>query len=1148
MKTLWLAILGVAFAFTFILKAQDTSSLSDFEIELQALEATTPTPATNAPELGTFYSAQNPDSAPLPANVNNSPVWSLGDGFYVLDDTNAALAQAHSVSHASGLHAMGEMDEDDFAPALNLDTNSLYLQITNVSNGQMYLNLMNSTDMVYEIFSKTNLSATHWDIAAELFPAASGTNCLPFVVSPATAPSSLFIWARDWTGITSEGNTTPEWWFYKYYDTVDLSDTNFDSSGENTLLSDYQNGVDPNMIQFSLQFTNNDFNSSPANGTITVLDGVPSYIAVLVNDTNTADADWQPYTSPDVPIYFIAGNGAYDVMVGLRGLPADAVPTWMGTRPIFNNVSPTITICNPTNSTVSVPLIQLQGYVSASLSKLTFDVSNALGIVTNQEGYWNTPFYDTNLLEFTTNSFQCYDIALTNGLNQITLHATDVAGNTATTNVNYTLDYSGDHTAPVLSLAWPTNGTSIAGTNFTIQAQMDDSTATVMATINSDTVTGLVERTGTVWLNNLSLAAGTNTVTLTATDAAGNMSTTNLTVVQGGVNVTIDPISSDQLNQSSVTVTGSIDNPDDMITVNGQGTYLYDEEDGIGYWEADNVPVSPSGMANLDVEVSDSGNPVAAQTLAQPQPSLVQVTSYQEKTQDSLFVNSCGVSGSASITRTVNWTLGSGGEIQEHSVGSPYGLFYGTCDSFVDLATNWNGAALDGESCDGAYSESLNPAWQSCALTQAVTETGNDDCGGINHRVSILSRTAETKIELVAGGLAQSGASRLILLKASADEYPSFDVDYWDPAPADFAWTPFYGGGSIPLPAAAIKIMGQTLFPTPTNTDVGETLISLPAGSTQDIALTAYPTNQNHYSFNVQAQDVTLKIFAITNGTAIDLSTNTPEFCVGQQVTFMAQFDPPIDYSNVVAHWHLPDIYVNASSQNNPPDGSLHYFNNPDLLTNLTTACWYVNGTGGTVSIGLNLLLPDGHSIPAAAKGNFTIYRPTFSDFTQQTFDLAWNFPSPLSWIEADMSWKVTVNSKYDGLYGITQLLLGTGVFYGTDGEYVLDGNSEIYGEVGTNGPSIYKANDPAFQTLDFEDSPTAPTTSLDLDFEDYLRFQPSGTNNIYITIGKNGWSVNASYNVLTGVFTPTNIPAATRPVDSDEFPEWNEFRPGGGN
>ena len=426
-----------------------------------------------------------------------------------------------------------------------------------------------------------------------------------------------------------------------------------------------------------------------------------------------------------------------------------------------------------------------------------------------------------------------------------------------------------------------------------------------------------------------------------------------------------------------------------------------------------------------------------------------------------------------------------------------------------------------------------------CALNQSVTETGNDDCGGISHRVSTLSRTAETKIELVAGGLAPSGASRLVLLKASADEYPSFDVEYWDPAPADFAWTPFYGGGSIPLPVSALLINGQPLIATATNANVGETLIALPAGGTQDIALTAYPTNQNHYSFNVQAQDVQLHILA--NG--IDLSTNTPEFCVGQQVIFTAQFDPPIDYSNIVAHWHLPDKYVNETNQSfllESPYPTV-YDINQDLLTNLTTSCWYVNGTGGTVSIGMDLLLPDGHSIPVAAKGNFTVYRPTLSNFQALDNGFTWNSPT----LQGQMDWSTTINSKYDGFIGVTQLLNANGGVYDTDGEDFLDGNTEIYGEPNeTNGlGEIYVTNNIATHTTIFDDNPSsvaAPCVNMVANFKDYIRFKPgvAGDTNIWITLGTNGWTMDGQACLVIGT-SYTNLPPASTPINTDEFPEW---------
>jgi hypothetical protein len=73
---------------------------SDFEVEIKALEMTTPMPASELPDSSEwhgFYSVQNLDWPPLPADILGLPVWPLGDGFFALDDTSvnyAELAQA----------------------------------------------------------------------------------------------------------------------------------------------------------------------------------------------------------------------------------------------------------------------------------------------------------------------------------------------------------------------------------------------------------------------------------------------------------------------------------------------------------------------------------------------------------------------------------------------------------------------------------------------------------------------------------------------------------------------------------------------------------------------------------------------------------------------------------------------------------------------------------------------------------------------------------------------------------------------------------------------------------------------------------------------------------------------------------------------
>ena len=98
----------------------------------------------------------------------------------------------------------------------------------------------NATDQVYEVISRTNLISPGWQIETELFPTNGTveTNALPFTVQQGNRTSTLFLRAMDWTGVTENGNTTPDWWFWEYFGTTALSDTNFDSQGI-TYLYDY---------------------------------------------------------------------------------------------------------------------------------------------------------------------------------------------------------------------------------------------------------------------------------------------------------------------------------------------------------------------------------------------------------------------------------------------------------------------------------------------------------------------------------------------------------------------------------------------------------------------------------------------------------------------------------------------------------------------------------------------------------------------------------------------------------------------------------------------------------------------------------------------------------------------------------------------
>ena len=105
---------------------------------------------------------------------------------------------------------------------------------------------------------------------------------------------------------------------------------------------------------------------------------------------------------------------------------------------------------------------------------------------------------------------------------------------------------------------------------------------------------GLVERTGKFWVDNIPLAGGTNMVALTITDAAGNSSSTNISVVQSALLLTMNPVTpASQLWQPTVNVSGTISDPSYAVWVNG----VKASNPGNGTWTATNVPVTQGGAA-----------------------------------------------------------------------------------------------------------------------------------------------------------------------------------------------------------------------------------------------------------------------------------------------------------------------------------------------------------------------------------------------------------------------------------------------------------------------------------------------------------------------------------------------------------------------
>ena len=132
----------------------------------------------------------------------------------LISQVQTALAP-RTMARAFGMAAAMDSVSDLSHWRCLFDTNQLWLEITNYDSNFAYLNLHNGTDFVYCVWSSTNLSGG-WQVESELFPAGERTNVLPFTVQNLNR-QDLFLRAKDWTGVTYNGNQTPDWWFWEYF-------------------------------------------------------------------------------------------------------------------------------------------------------------------------------------------------------------------------------------------------------------------------------------------------------------------------------------------------------------------------------------------------------------------------------------------------------------------------------------------------------------------------------------------------------------------------------------------------------------------------------------------------------------------------------------------------------------------------------------------------------------------------------------------------------------------------------------------------------------------------------------------------------------------------------------------------------------------
>jgi hypothetical protein len=812
------------------------------------------------------------------------------------------------------------------------------------------------------------------------------------------------------------------------------------------------------------------------------------------------------------------------------------------------------------------PMIEVQGYCPETLASLSYDLSNASGLFSNQQAIVLNQDYSTNTWEFTTNTFQAFDVPLTNGANVLTFHAADLAGNVTTTNFTYVLSYAARTNPPIVQFYWPQNGTQISGNRFTVRGLLDDFNTTIQATIvdtNGDTnsVSAIVERDGDFWIENLPLAAGSNLLTLAATDVANNVTTTNITVMGSSLALSMYEIG--LLWQSNGYAAGFISEPADYgvwvngVEVNASG----------GYWES-NVPFTPGSTAVFQVRAipnsdnggngsggggspsyANMGNPNSANAIdlevTQDKPERMYLTNYgctiaqsSHNYSQTIYDLAIGLLTNVDDQMTIgpytfHWSDGVGGSDNWSETNIDNGSTT-TCSQQDDWPASYWPSLVIGTGYSSCYPYPFEITYppvtlEYCDVNLPTNSDYSYDWDGYNEAGAFSAvssgwvkdtfiRQAQATILLDTGGKSVPGAQTIFGITCPMSDVMSTN----------------------PILPQNISIGGLGNLPSS-----GQLYVSLPNGTT--VPTTPQTPGRQWDTFNPNATPIPVTLTA--NG--YNLSQTNPTFCVGQQITFSVNC-PGLPMTNVYCAWTLNGDYVNVSTNNSA--GCEMNSINSNLLSGFNTSCqcWYYNGTSGTVGVQVNVII-NGKILHSQAQGQFAIYRPSLTNFTDIDTPIVSVTMYPGGMYTGEIlrvgdtngngiAYNVFLMTTIGGNAGITQIYDDQSYPTISNGSNVLD-LAEFYPSNTTH--TIYSGwvrnalslNDTPWEASGF----SGVTVGLILQFWDYVRFQPVGANSIYVTLGKVTWNVNASATNGSGGWATNSAGSLTLPSlnQTDEWPFW---------
>ncbi|WP_227553416.1 BapA/Bap/LapF family large adhesin [Acinetobacter baumannii] len=251
----------------------------------------------------------------------------------------------------------------------------------------------------------------------------------------------------------------------------------------------------------------------------------------------------------------------------------------------IDTVAPNAPVLDPINATDPVSGQAEPG----STVTVTYPDGTTATVVAGPDGSWSVP-NPGNLVDGDT----------------VTATATDPAGNTS---LPGTGTVSADITAPVVALDDVLTNDSTPALTGTV----NDPTATVVVNVDGVDYPAVNNGDGTWTLADNTLPAltdGPHTITVTATDAAGNVGNDTAVVT---IDTSLPVVSLDDLttNDTTPALTGAIDDPTATVVVNVDGIDYPATNNGDGTWTlADNtLPVLADGPHTVSVTATDvAGN------------------------------------------------------------------------------------------------------------------------------------------------------------------------------------------------------------------------------------------------------------------------------------------------------------------------------------------------------------------------------------------------------------------------------------------------------------------------------------------------------------------------------------------------------------